>query len=205
MWWCPRELVTYLGTENKIIAFTQAFFRDNENAHRYVSSPRNQRIEGYWSQYRRNLSSWWINLFKDLVETGELNTSDELQKDCLWFCFAELLQEDLNAVKEHWNTHRIRKSRNDTVAGVPDVLYYLPEGRGGESGLLLSVDDNKISYVENHLIEKEEVNEHFEYFQYMMDSLSLQKPTNWREAFATVSQTSICVSIRCMIYYPRSR
>ena len=66
----------------------------------------------------------------------------------------------MNAVIEHWSTHRIRKSRNDTVAGVPDILYYLPEGRGGESGLLLSVDDNKITYVENHLIEKAEGNDH---------------------------------------------
>lgn len=123
------------------------------------------------------------NLFKDLVETGNLNTSDDLQKDCLWFCFAELLQEDLNAVKQHWNTHRIRKSRNDTIpAGVPDVLYYLLEGRGGETGLLLSVDNNKIGYVENHLIEKEDGNEHFEYFQYVMGSLGLGKPANWREA-----------------------
>ena len=80
-------------------------------------------IEGYWSQYRRNRSSWWINLFEDLVEAGDLNTGDVLQKDCLWFCLAELLQEDLDAVKEHWNTHRIRKSRNDTTPGVPDVLY----------------------------------------------------------------------------------
>ena len=62
------------------------------------------------------------------------------------------------------------------------MLYYLPEGRGGESGLLLSVPDNKINYVENHLIEKEEVNEHFEYFQYVMDSLALARPTHWREA-----------------------
>ena len=51
------------------------------------------------------------NFFKDLLETGERNTSDDLQKDCLWLCFAELLQEDLNAVIEHWNTHPIRKSR----------------------------------------------------------------------------------------------
>jgi len=179
---CPRELVTDLGTENKIMVSAQAFFRHYENAHTYVASPRNQRIEGYWSQYRRNRSTWWINLFKDLVERGDLNTSDTLQKDCLWFCFAEILQEDLDYVKEHWNTHRIRKSRHDTVSGVPDVLYYLPEGRGGESGLLLSVPDNKINYVENNLIEKEEVNEHFEYFQYVMDSLALAKPTHWREA-----------------------
>ena len=71
----------------------------------YVASPRN---------HRRNRSSW-INLFKDLVEAGDLNTGDALQKDCLWFCFAELLQEDLDAVKEHWNTHRIRKSVETTL------------------------------------------------------------------------------------------
>ena len=28
---CPHELVTDLGTENKIMAFMQAFFRDEEN------------------------------------------------------------------------------------------------------------------------------------------------------------------------------
>ena len=60
------------------MASMQAFFRDDENAHKYVASPRNQRIEGYWSQYRRNRSSWWINLFKDLVEAGDLNTGDSL-------------------------------------------------------------------------------------------------------------------------------
>lgn len=62
------------------------------------------------------------------------------------------------------------------------MLYYLLEGRGGEPDLLVSVPDNKISYVESHLIEKEEGNEHFEYFQYVMDSLDLEKPTHWREA-----------------------
>ena len=120
--------------------------------------------------------------FKDLVEKGYLNTSDVLQKDCLWFCFADLLQEDLNAIKEHWNTHRIRRSRHDTVFGVPNVLYYLPEGRGGESDLLLSVPDYKLSYVENHLIEKEEGNAHFEYFQHVVDSLDIPKPKHWRES-----------------------
>ena len=48
--------------------------------------------------------------------------------------------------------------------------------------MLLSVDNNKISYVENHLIEKAEGNDHFEYFQYVMDSLGLEKPTHCREA-----------------------
>lgn len=46
---CPVELVTDLGTENVIVAAMQSFFRDNPDAHRYVPSPRNQRIECWWS------------------------------------------------------------------------------------------------------------------------------------------------------------
>ena len=85
-------------------------------------------------------------------------------------------------MKEHWNTHRIRKSRNGTVPGVPDVLYYLPESRGGESDLLSCVPEDKIGYVQNHLIEREEENDHFEYFYYVMDVLGLKRPTDWQEA-----------------------
>jgi len=87
----------------------------------------------------------------------------------------------LDAVKEHWNTHRIRKSRNDTTPGVSDVLYYLPEGTGKRPDLPHSVSNVKISYVESHMIEKQEASEHFEYFQHVMDSLHLEKPTHWRE------------------------
>ena len=42
---CPVDLVTDLGTENGIIAAIQSFFRDDPDSHRYVPSPRNQRIE----------------------------------------------------------------------------------------------------------------------------------------------------------------
>ena len=44
---CPVELVTDLGTENGLAASIQTFFRDNPDAHRYVASPRNQRIQGW--------------------------------------------------------------------------------------------------------------------------------------------------------------
>ena len=58
---CPVKLDTDLGTENGTMAAIQAFFfRDDEHSHHFVSSPRNQRIEGYWSFYRRNNSTWWI-------------------------------------------------------------------------------------------------------------------------------------------------
>ena len=48
---CPVELITDLGTENGLAASIKTFFRDNPDAHRYAASPRNQRIEGWWSFY----------------------------------------------------------------------------------------------------------------------------------------------------------
>jgi hypothetical protein len=65
---CPVDLVTDLGTENGTMAATQSFFRDDANSHRYVPSPWNQRIEAWWGYFRNSCSTWWINLFKDLIE-----------------------------------------------------------------------------------------------------------------------------------------
>ena len=44
---CPVDLVTELGTESGIIAAIQSFSRDDTDSHRYVPSPRNQRIEAW--------------------------------------------------------------------------------------------------------------------------------------------------------------
>ena len=123
---CPVDLVTDLGTENGTMAAIQAFFRDDPNSHRYVPSPRNQRIEAWWGLLRKSCTTWWINFFKDLVAQRTIDLASELDMECLWFCFAELIQKVLNEIKEHWNTHYIRKSRHDTVSGRPDSLYYLP-------------------------------------------------------------------------------
>lgn len=50
---CPVELITDLGTENAIVAAAQSYFRENPDSHRYVTSPRNQRIESWWSFFAR--------------------------------------------------------------------------------------------------------------------------------------------------------
>ena len=55
---CPIDLVTDFGTENGIMAGIHTFFRDDPDSHRYVPSPRNQRIEGWWSFFRRSHVSW---------------------------------------------------------------------------------------------------------------------------------------------------
>ncbi len=75
---CPVELVTDWGTENCIDALIQSFFRDNPDAHWYVPSPRNQRIEGWWSYFSKHYSRWWINFFNDLQFRRIIDMSLEL-------------------------------------------------------------------------------------------------------------------------------
>jgi hypothetical protein len=109
---CPVILRTDLGTENTVIAAVQSYFpcdgqdeHAGSKAHVYGSSPANQRIECWWSSFRKTYSNWWINFFKDLIDTGELETSNILQMECLWFSFSGLLQKDLDEVCQHWNSH----------------------------------------------------------------------------------------------------
>jgi hypothetical protein len=65
---CPTRVYTDPGTENGIIAGMQSYFRAEgsdeyagSNAHKYVTSTRNQRIECQWSHFRKQRSSWWID------------------------------------------------------------------------------------------------------------------------------------------------
>lgn len=75
--------------------------------------------------YRRNRSTEWINYFQDMIENEKFNPNSELENECIWFSFSGIIQKDLDFVKEHWNTQRIRDSRHDT-----DELFSLPEDQG---------------------------------------------------------------------------
>ena len=144
---CPVKLRTDCGTENVLMAAMQCEFRQDVDAHIYGPSPANQRIEGWWSFYRRNRSTWWINYFQDMIENEKFNPGSEIEKECIWFSFSGIIQKDLDFVKEHWNTHRIRDSRHDTVPGRPDELFCLPEDHGGVDGLILPMSSTQTTSI----------------------------------------------------------
>ena len=51
--------------------------------------------------------------------------------DAVRFCFGEIINQELQEFTLAWNHHRIRKSNMaETPAGVPDILFYMPEGSG---------------------------------------------------------------------------
>ena len=162
---CPVKLRTDCGTENGVMAALQCEFRSSSDSHFFGTSPANQRIESWWSQFGRSRSTWWINYFKDLIEKGHLNTDNGLQMQCLWICFSSLIQKDLDEVIEHWNTHRIRPSRFDTISGIPDELFYLPERHEGVDELTLPISEELINYAQENVLNYEpEQNIHNEYF-----------------------------------------
>jgi len=112
---------------------------------------------------------------------GVLDSSSELSVDCVWYCFAPVLRKYLDIVKEHWNSHRIRKSRHNTVPGRPDSLFYLPELHGAVGNLLLNVPQSEIAYVSQHIIQRRSVNEYQDYFDYSRNALGISLPNDWQE------------------------
>ena len=83
----PRRVRTDCGTENGVLAAMQCYFRRAHNdeyagsrAHIFGSSHSNQRIEAWWLCLRRRWSNFVIDLFTEIVESGQYNTDDDLQK-----------------------------------------------------------------------------------------------------------------------------
>ena len=177
------------------MAGIHCFFLNDEELHQYVASPRNQRIESWWAFLRKNWSNWWINFFRDLIEREKFNTSDPIQKEAMWFCFSSLIQTSLDEVKESWNTHYMCRSRHDTICGRPNAIYSLPETHWGISGLIVDVANAELAYTSENVIEQDNENEYYDYFCYVMSTLNLHQPGNWREALQLYENlTSIAVN-----------
>lgn len=50
-----------------------------------------------------------------------------VHQDSLRLCFMHIVQDDLNSVREEWNSHLIRPSKGScSPSGHPDELYSLP-------------------------------------------------------------------------------
>ena len=75
----------------------------------------------------------------------------QLEEVWLWFCFGELLQQNLNEVKEHWSSHNIRGSRQDTIKGWPDSLCCLSGACGGVTALIKAVWHATWVYLDSHV------------------------------------------------------
>ena len=81
---------------------------------------------------------------------GSLDLSDRFHCECLWFCFSKLIQNELDQVREHLNSHYIRVSRYHRPSGIPDQLYFMPEGVNAVDHIK-AFDSNDLVDVRNEL------------------------------------------------------
>ena len=99
--------------------------RDNLAGHNSFiqgKSSANQRIESYWSKLRQGGGGWWMDFFKDLRDSGIFKDHDLLHRECLRFCFMNVLQKEQHDVKAIQV-----KSNSGLHGGKPDVMYFLPK------------------------------------------------------------------------------
>ena len=134
-----------------------------------------------------------------MVGWWRVDIGNEIHKECLWFCFHGILQNALDEMKLYWNTHYIRRSRHETVGGVPDMLFHLPERSGGydccvevSQAKMFEMDNMEMENLEIENLEMEnepeEENVYQEYFHYIMNEEGLRYPCNHNDAFDLFTQ-----------------
>ena len=108
----------------------------------------------------------------------------------MWFFFSGILQQDLDHVLNHWNTHYIRESRFDTIGGIPDELYCIPEYYD-MNDFIVPVSPEKFDHALNTypIQSKEKIFQ--DYFQYVVEVDGLLSPNHWREALSLYNQLLI--------------
>ncbi|XP_019208015.1 uncharacterized protein LOC109197466 [Oreochromis niloticus] len=183
----PMRLRTDFGTENGTMAAIQCTLRHahtdyyaGSSSHSYGSSTGNQRIESWWSYFRRGRSQFWMDFFGDLRDSGNFNGSHERQ--CLLrFCFTGVLQKDLDECKDLWNKHRIRPSRLASCpGGIPNKLYLLPHRYGSrDCGFAVEERELDVFPEEGLLVGLCGDPNIGEYLQQAVQQNTLQQPQDW--------------------------
>ena len=126
-----------------------------EKSFRLGKSTHNQRIESYWRQLRRYMVSFYMDLFKNMMDASLLDIKNPIHIECLRLCFAKIIQEDLDNSRKEWNKHLIRPQKNrDIFGGSPNIVYNFPHKFGGtDCRKPVSLDDIDVlerTYISNY-------------------------------------------------------
>ncbi|CAB4035623.1 PREDICTED: uncharacterized protein LOC107355381, partial [Paramuricea clavata] len=103
---CPTLLRTDRGTENAIVSSAQCLFRRNGTDSLAATSA--SRL--------------------DMIHEGHLDASNKLHLECIWFCFKNLIQNELNGVMEEWNNHYIHRKHpynREDMEEINNELHYV--------------------------------------------------------------------------------
>lgn len=95
---CPSRVRADKGTENVVIEDMQKFLRRNHDdefsgnkSFIYGTSQHNQRVEAWWSFFRKSTIQFYMDLFLGLKHSDEFD-GGFLDKNLICFCFMDLIQ-----------------------------------------------------------------------------------------------------------------
>ena len=91
-----------------------------------ITSPQNQSIESYWWVLQRDRLEWWRQFFQNLVDLELLNTDDPVVLNCINYCFMWIIRDELNYVKEGWNSRSISRNHKSSPTDPLSCMYHLP-------------------------------------------------------------------------------
>ena len=152
--------------DRKRSSYFHTYFWEDIDAH-IIYLSQNKRIECWWSFYLRTRGSWWQNLFRQLEANGTLDTSSEIDIECLWYCFSKILQQDLNTAKNLWTSHRIRKSWFKTTAARPDALFFFTISKWRWRKSQVTISQHELEEVAEYVSITGEENDYQDYFEYV--------------------------------------
>ena len=175
---------TECGSENGDIAAVYCFLTRNNLSYGYGASHANQRIENWWSHFKRSFSAWVIDYLKQLVHEGIFVPGNVVHMENTWFVHADFLQRKLDEVKNDWNLHTMRYAKGCPVSGITNHLYYLPESKGyaPQGHQLSETDIDNVLQQKNFEEEFEQIMEGSnsqlqEYFRYIASSQQMSYPS----------------------------
>ena len=131
-----------------------------------------------------------------MESTETVSFANIIETECLWYCFSTILQNDLNSAKDHWNTHRIRKSQFQTIYGSSNVLYEIPSRSRGQECLKLAISNEMFNQNAASVTEEEYPEDYQEYFSYLMEILERRQPGTSQEALSLFIELKDMVNLK---------
>ena len=181
------------GTEHSLIQPIHVYLRSLDgnqsvtDSFSIVTSPRNQRIEAYWSILQRDRIGWWRRFFIDLTDLDLFANDDPVILDCVRFCFMDLIRKDLASIVNDWNAHIISSSRYGGPRGRPDSMYYLPHLFDAEDYLVKVENDEIEEFIPCVTTEIEDCSAKFkEFSRTIMLNDNIEMPDDPSAAFRLV-------------------
>ena len=83
-----------------------------------------------------------------LSDLGFIDARDPVFRECIRYCFMDLLRQEFNNFTERWNSHLLAPSKGAILPiGRPVSLYHLPELFGSVSWLIPVSSEDIIRYL----------------------------------------------------------